>query len=206
MEIRTKNELKFFIMADLMMNRGYFRKPILYRIKGLFFPDYIMSFLKLMRKLSYYSHAGGIYKIWSYFIKYRYYRLGLKLGFNIGCDAFGYGLVLPHYGSLGCGSTNRFGNYCVIHTLTSVTDNGKIIGDALYLAKGAIITSRITLGNNISVGANSVVNKSFENDNIMIAGAPAKYIKDALPWYIRDGKTFSDRVNKVEFLKKQFGL
>ena len=69
----------------------------------------------------------------------------------------------------------------MLHTSTCISGNGKIIGDALYLATGAKMTSTIKLGNGISVGANSVVNKSFDKDNIMIAGMPAKEIKSSKP-------------------------
>ena len=60
--------------------------------------------------------------------------------------------------------------------------------EQVKFATGAKITSEITLGNNISIGANSVVNKSVVNksymgDSALIAGAPAKYIKDKEPWY-----------------------
>lgn len=123
------------------------------------------------------------------------------MGFSVGCNCFGYGLVIPHYGTIVVGPSNKIGNYAVLHTSTCITDNGKEIGDALYLSTGAKLTTKLVLGNNISIGANSVVNKSFETDNIMVAGAPAKYIKESLPWYNRDGKSFIERVNKVEDLK-----
>jgi len=208
MEIYTKEQLKFYILADRMMNRGVFRFSLLYRIKHLFIPDYIMEYLTMMRKLSYYTHKKNPKLTFLLRIYYliRYQKLGIKLGFSIGCDCCGYGLVIPHYGSLGIGRKNRLGNYCVIHTLTSITSNGKIIGDGLYLSKGAVITSPITLGNNVSIGANSVVNKSFFEDNIMIAGAPAKIIKPSQPWYVRDGQMYSDRVKKIEELKSQMAI
>ena len=207
MEIHTQQELKFYIMADRMMNRGCFKYSIKTRLRRIFMPDYIMDYLETMRKLSYISQKKQLLcKILKFCYQIKYQRLGLKLGFNIGYNTCGYGLVIPHYGSLGIGSRNRLGNYCVIHTLTSITDNAKIIGDALYLSKGAIITSKLTLGNNISIGANSVVNKSFNEDNVMIAGAPAQIIKKTESWYNRDGEVYKDRVKKVEELKYKMNL
>ena len=64
-----------------------------------------------------------------------------------------------------------------------------------------MITSKVVLGDNISVGANSVVNKDFKEDNVMIAGAPAKIIKRTEPWYIRDGEIFHNRVKAIENMK-----
>lgn len=67
------------------------------------------------------------------------------------------------------------------------------------------MTTRLTLGDNISVGANSVVNKSFSSD-CMIAGAPAVRIKDAVAWYERDGESYANKVKRIEELKQKMNL
>lgn len=203
MEIKTKRELKFVIIADMIMNGrggGFFNK-----IKNFFFPDYIMDFLVEMRKCSYYRHQKGVLSkcLFAYHIK-KYRQLGLKLGFSIGYDSLGFGVVIPHYGTIVVGGSNRIGNYAVLHTSTCVSDNGKIIGDALYLSTGAKITSKIKLGNNISIGANSLVNKSCEQDNVLLAGMPAKVIKQEETWYVRD--LFEEKIKSVEALRKQYEL
>ena len=41
MKIDNKKQLAFIIKADLMMNRGYFRKPFLRKIYEIFVPDFI---------------------------------------------------------------------------------------------------------------------------------------------------------------------
>lgn len=130
-------------------------------------------------------------------------RLGEKLGFSIGIHSLGYGVVIPHYGTIVVGGAPRIGNYAVLHTSTCISDNKKVIGDGLYLSTGAKITSEITLGNNISIGANSVVNKSYSGDNALVAGAPAKYIKEKEPWYC--GK-YLWRMEQVKLLKKQMNI
>lgn len=61
MEIRNKKELKFCLMADRMMNRGKFKWSIKDRLKNMFLPDYIMDYLVIMRKTSYYKNGGGHY-------------------------------------------------------------------------------------------------------------------------------------------------
>lgn len=43
---------------------------------------------------------------------------------------------------------------------------------------GAVVLGDIELADNIAVGANAVVNKSFEEADIAIAGIPAKKISN----------------------------
>jgi len=202
MEIKSKKELDFVIKADLMMNRGKFKNSVTDTIKEFFSPDYIVKYLQAMRKCSYYKHSGGI--LFHYFHR-RYNKLGLKLGFSIGYNTLGYGVVIPHYGTIVVGGSNRIGNYAVLHTSTCISNNGKVIGDAMYLSTGAKMTSKLVLGDNVSIGANSLVNKDF-GTGVMIAGCPAKVIKSSEAWYIRDGKKYFEKVKEVESLKKQLGI
>lgn len=96
-------------------------------------------------------HGGVKYCIPATYYHYLHRKLGMKLGFTIGKDVFGYGLVIPHYGTIVVGENNRCGNYCVLQTSTCISNNEKKIGNALYLATGAKITSRCILGDNVSV-------------------------------------------------------
>ncbi len=204
MVIKTKRELDFVIMADMMMNRGRFKWSITDRLKNILYPDYIMDFLVAMRSLSFYSYTNSIIKknIW----RKRYQTLSVKLGFSIGCNTLGYGVTIPHWGTIVIGASNRIGNYAVLHTSTCIQDNEKWIGDALYLSTGVKMTTKLTLGDNISIGANSLVNKSVGGSNFMIAGMPAKIIKEAPAWYIRDGETYKRRVEAIERLKKEMHI
>lgn len=204
MEIKSKNELGFVIQADRMMNRGRFKWSFQDRLKQLFLPDYIMSFLVAMRKLSYYSHSRN--SLLSYYWRMKYQQLSLRLGFSIGCNTLGYGVTIPHWGTIVIGASNRIGNYAVLHTSICIQDNEKWIGDALYLSTGVKMTTKLTLGDNISIGANSLVNKSVGGGNFMIAGMPAKIIKEAPAWYIRDGETYKRRVEAIERLKKEMHI
>jgi len=53
--ITSRNHLHFYLQADMMMNRGYFKEPLKMKLLHLVAPDYIMEFLKVMRKVQYYS-------------------------------------------------------------------------------------------------------------------------------------------------------
>lgn len=51
------------------------------------------------------------------------------------------------------------------------------IGDRCWIGMNSVILPGVTLGNDVIVGAGSVVTKSFHENNITLAGVPAKIIK-----------------------------
>lgn len=50
------------------------------------------------------------------------------------------------------------------------------IGKNTYFGYGVIIFGGITIGNNVTIGANDVVNKPVP-DNVIVAGVPAKILR-----------------------------
>lgn len=137
---------------------------------------------------------------------WRYSRLGLKLGFSIGYDVFGYGLLIPHYGTIVVNGDCHIGNYAVLHTSICIGGPDKTIGDGLYVGSGARIMRPVTLGRGVSVAAQSLVNQSCSQDNVLLAGVPATVKKSTPIWYERDGETYTNRVKRIESLKAQYGL
>ena len=62
--ITSRNYLHFYLQADMMMNRGHFKEPPKKKLLHLVALDYIMEFLKTMRKVQYYSQCkfpGGYF-------------------------------------------------------------------------------------------------------------------------------------------------
>ena len=49
--IISRNNFHFYFQADMMMNRGYFKEPLKKKLLYLVASDYIMEFLKAMRKV-----------------------------------------------------------------------------------------------------------------------------------------------------------
>lgn len=205
--VDSKNKLKFYLAADRIMNRGKEHVDIKERIYRIFFPDYVMKYLVALRKEEFYSNCG-----WGGILPSRIFnrielrRLGIKLGFSISTNVFGYGLVIPHYGTIVVGDGNKIGNYAVLHTSTCITAGKKTIGDAMYLSTGAKIVNDIILGNGINISANAVVNKSEAKSNVLLVGNPASMKKESEPWYVRDGEEYSRRVALCEeYRKKMLG-
>lgn len=202
--IKTKKELKFYLQADLMMNRGAFDYTLMMRIKDYLANDFLIRYLRLLRIVDFEaSQNSTICQIKKNIHKRKLKKYGMMLGYSIPVGVFGYGLVIPHHGTIVIGAGNRIGNYCVLHSSTCITTGGKKIGSAFYLSTGAKIIHDIHLGDNVSVGANSVVNKGYELSDCLIAGMPAKVIKDSTAWYIRDGEEFASRHNRCEDLYRK---
>ena len=202
-KIHSKKELRFYIAADMMMNHGKFRWSWKDRLKHLAAPDYIMLYLKSLRHLQYLSSNKSRSLRWVCLYMYhrlRYRKLGYKLGFSIHWDSLGYGVNIPHYGTIVVGRTSSLGNFACLQTSVCVTGTGHEIGDAPYLSTGVKIISKVKVGDNVSFGANAVVNRDMP-DNCLAAGVPAQVVKPSQPWYVRDGQKFVERVRAVENLK-----
>ena len=93
---------------------------------------------------------------------------GTKLGYG------GIGVVIH--------SKSIIGNNCLIGQQVTIGGGNShyegvpTIGDNVYIAKGAIVMGGISIGNNVTIGANAVVNKPVP-DNAIVAGVPAKILR-----------------------------
>ena len=100
-QIKTRKQLNFYIQADRMMNRGCFKTSISRRLLDYFYKDYIMSYLVALRKYSYYINNRSIINIIPYiYWRCKHKKLGLRLGFSIEPNVLGYGVSIPHYGTI----------------------------------------------------------------------------------------------------------
>ena len=75
----------------------------------------------------------------------------------------------------------KIGNNCIIGQGITIGGKSKIydvpvIGNKVFISSGVRILGDIKIGSNVIIGANSVVVKNFESNN-MVAGVPAKVIR-----------------------------
>jgi serine O-acetyltransferase len=158
------------------------------KIKSFFIPDHIWNFQKLMRKLEYYHNCKTDIssKIYLGYLYFAYYRLSTKLGFSISINTFGPGLSIAHVGTIILNKGTNIGANCRLNcdvnigTKAGYAEKAPQIGDNVYIGPGAKIYGDIQIANNVAIGANSVVNKSFLTENISIAGVPAKVISEGV--------------------------
>lgn len=154
-------------------------------IRRLIAPNYIWEFQKRLRKVEYYKNCKSNNLIGKVFYNYHKLKLrkqSLRLGFSIPENVFGPGLSIVHYGTIVINSNAKIGKNCRIHACTNIGASGgkpeaPQIGDNVYIGPGAKIYGNINLANNIAISANAVVNKSFEEDGVLLAGNPAERIK-----------------------------
>ena len=189
-----------------MINLGYFKPSFRQIVENCFFPNAIMRYLVVMRKFSYYCYRDGAFnKIVSFYYRIMLRKLGMRLGFSIGPNVFGYALRIPHFGTIVVGDHNEIGNYAVLHTSTCITSNNKQIGNGLALCTGAKITSCTKLGDAVTIAANSVVTKDFNQSNLLLVGMPANIKRSSRPWYLLSNE-YEQRFNQIEELKKQMAI
>lgn len=157
-----------------------------FSIRNILFPKYEWQFIKSLRWLEYCDNVlkhkffGGGILLWL-IAKYRFRKISIRLGYSIPINVFGPGLSLPHHGTLIVSNRAKIGENCRIHVGVNIgahKDKAPIIGDNVYIGPGAILFGDIKIGNNVSIGANATVNKSFAQNNIVIAGTPARVVKE----------------------------
>lgn len=188
------------------MNGKPEKRSLKERLCSLIFGGGIIEYLCAMRHYAYYSNMTHILPH-NIFLRlywgYRYNKLGIKLGFSIGYNSLGYGVLIPHYGTIVVNGDARIGNFAVLHTCTCVAGR-KEIGDFFYLSTGTQITGHIEIGNGVTVAAHSLVNKSF-NDHVLLAGAPAVIKRDEYPlWIDRGNVVYKKRVEKIIAKLRQY--
>ena len=198
----TYKEYKFALEADRII-AGRPVNTFARRIKLFFVPEYIEIFMHLLRRFEYLSDKKGAFQRLSLTItRYRFHKISLKLGFSIYPNVFGPGLYIPHYGTIVVHGHTKVGANCVLHTSTCIAGaEPKMIGDNAYISSGVIISGAVSIADNTTISANSFVNKSFSDSNVLIGGSPAKVIKQKKAWFeCEEDKRFASAVAQIKKL------
>lgn len=117
----------------------------------------------------------------------------MKTGISIPKNTCEKGLTIYHHGSIVVNAACRIGRNCCIMNNVNIGANGGSskapqIGNDVYIGPGAVIYGDIIIADGCYIGANAVVNKSFLNPNMIIAGIPARELKhDPEVWWKKNG-------------------
>ena len=143
-----------------------------------------------MRVLEYYHNCRKdlIGRIVYQLKRISYERYSAKLGFSIPVNVFGPGLCIGHIGTIVIHGNVRIGANARVHVGVNIgnyskldiswsPDNTPTIGNNVYIGPGAKLYGKITIGDNVAIGANAVVNKNVPS-HVTVAGVPARIINE----------------------------
>ena len=179
--IKSKKEYKEYYIEDYKKT-GIYNLPFHTR-----FSDIRYKYYKNLRKCEYYINCkkGPINKIIKLLLIHKHNKLAIKTGWHIPPNVFGKGLAIVHIGPIIVSRLAKVGENCRIHVCTNIgnapshgKDGTPVLGNNVYIGPGVKMFGPIIIGDNTAIGANAVVNKSFEQGNCTIAGVPAKKISD----------------------------
>jgi serine O-acetyltransferase len=146
----------------------------------------IWKFQKLLRKIEYYKNCkckeSPLWIPYYKFLFFQFIKLSEKLGYSIPPNVFGPGLAIRHRGTIVVAETARIGANCNLHVCVNIGVAAGVpsrvpkIGNNVYIAPGVKIFGDVEIADDIAIGANAVVNKSFLEPGIAIGGVPAKKI------------------------------
>ena len=137
----------------------------------------IFRYICALRRAEYYQNRSKhLYVFW---IR-RANILGESLGFSIPAGVLGEGVLLYHPGVV-INLESEIGAGCRFHGDNCVGNNGKDnrcpkLGKNVDVGVGAKIIGDVAIADNITIGANAVVTRSFLEPGVTIVGVPAKKI------------------------------
>lgn len=191
--INSREDYHYYLEQDrLALGIDRCPKSIKDFLRRIFLPNDILLFEKLLRRLEYHENVslkskvllerilgGVIFGI----TKIRFRRLSMKLGFSIYPNTFGPGLSIVHYGTIIVNGRARIGANCRIHACVNIGASGgsekvPCIGDNVYIGPSAVIFGDINIASNVTIAANATVNKSCDQEYVVLAGSPAKIVKE----------------------------
>lgn len=174
--IQSRGDLKAWLTYE---KKKYTSVTPIWWLTPLSEQDAIWRYQRRLRVTEY--HMNARHKVRYLFSRYLLHRMQFRYGMKVKLNSCGKGLKIMHLGSI---LTNGdLGEDCSLHVNVSIVSGGRdtgtpVIGSHNVIGVGAAIVGSVKLGNGIAVGANAVVTKSFPEDNIAIAGVPAKKISD----------------------------
>lgn len=181
--ITSKYELKEYIAAD---NAWYQPKGLKDKLVAVIahYPQWqLKRYLYFLRRQEYYINTAGGNKLKGFLGIYyegRKNALGEKLGIEISPNCFGKGLQIWH-GNIVVNAAVRAGENCSLHGGNCIGNIGKVdivpqLGSNVDIGYGATLIGDIRIADGCVIGANALVNHSFEETGSRIAGVPARKI------------------------------
>lgn len=176
--INSKSDYLRYLEQDKLALGKKYKSPKLVH-------DEIWRFEILLRKTEYYVNCKRTFigKIYGKVLQFLYYKKRLKYNTYIPLNVFGPGLSIAHFGAIVVNGNAKVGENCRIQdSVTIGATNGEshapVIGNNVFIGSGARLIGNINIANDIAIGSNAVVVKSFNESGVTIGGVPAKKISE----------------------------
>ena len=179
--IHNKKEMKEWLKYELYHKYG--KEDTIY---GLFQDLFLVTegailrrHIILLRKTEYFINTNK--KIRALIYKLLLRKFQNKYALNIPINRCGKGFKIMHLGPVLINEKAIIGKDCSLHMNTAVVAGGSNNGvprldDGVVVGIGAVVLGNIYIAKNVAIGANAVVNKSVTEENIAVAGVPARKI------------------------------
>lgn len=147
----------------------------------------LLKHQKLLRKTEYYLNTNK--KLRFIISKFKLTRLQTKYELHVPLNCCGKGLKIVHLGPVLINNRSTVGRDCSFHMNSALVAGGTndgvpTLGDRVIVGYGACVLGSVKIANYVAIGANAVVNKDCLEENVAIAGVPAKIISrnGSLEW------------------------
>lgn len=172
--IDTKSRLKevLAIEAEIYGKKWYYDLPFQMTEQQVLY--------KHARYLRYTEYAFNTKKITRHWYLLRLLRIQTRYGISIPMNVVGEGFEIVHLGSVIINARSHVGKYCRVHPGVCIGanhDKAPVIGEHVYLGPGAKVFGEITIADHVQIGANAVVTKSCDEKGAILAGVPAKVVR-----------------------------
>lgn len=138
----------------------------------------------LTYRICYSLKRNKIYLFFYYFFRIILHLQGIKYSMDIPLSMeIGPGFRIDHFGGIWLSPGTKIGKNCSISSNVvmgyiprGINEGVPIsIGDNVYIGPGAKILGSVTIGNDVVIGANTVVTKSIP-DGVTVFGIPGRII------------------------------
>lgn len=135
----------------------------------------------LLRRTEFFSNSGRVVR--SKICKVHLQWMQNKYALHIPLNCCGRGLKIMHLGPILINRKSVVGKNCSLHINTALVANGlnddaPVLGEGVVVGIGAVIVGGVTIADNVAIGANAVVNKDISEEDIAIAGVPARKVSN----------------------------